>query len=539
MREALAAVVVCLAACNQLFGIDDPPPGGDPCVGDCACRVDADCGAHEYCNDQIKTRTCDCVAGYARGGAACAWQGVIADPGFSNPAAWIAASMAAVDAAAAAPDQKDAGILRLARNSCAAAALQQIVMPRFERAEPLVAAMTYRIPDFGGIGGSGPAFGIGRTWSEDPPTTYPTQWATERRCLGAGHYAPADSTGPGEEVPLYIGRLVASACRYDTVELDRFDIVPANPGECPLPGQVVNGLADTDGGWTFTASSAGSAGFAAGVGENGSRGARMSLPQRCSSASAVVPLSPDLPDTAGGPSLSYYVSSTAQTSVYGYLGAQSLPVIPGNQPTIVRFCVPAHLRGAAQRLQVQSYYTAGGVCTDAVNASAVLDTVKLESTPACGTDLFLADPGFESGYLAETYMSGTGSVRSIEDAGTHGGTHMLELKMSSCASSAYAYVHAITPAPVGSAGPALAFWSRMTTGINAELQVYLSGGPSIAVPRDLQWRRGVMCLDPKLTGRHQQLFFYFSAPTCTGTFPAESAFIDDLEVTVDPSCPAM
>jgi len=537
MREALAAMLVCLAGCNQLLGVEDPPLGGDACVGSCACRVDTDCGAHEYCNDQVSTRSCDCVAGYMPWGDRCAWQGVVHDPGFSDPTAWAPASLATLDAAAT--GMKEPGVLKLPRDACAAAAAQMIEMPRFERAEPLVAVMTYRVVE--ALGNAGPAFAIGQAWNETvPPSTPIGTWITERRCLGAGSYAAAGSQGRGQSVPLTLGQITGGLCRYNSLELDRFEIVPATPGECPLPGQVVNGLADDDGGWAFTTGSAGTAAFVAGVGENRTRGARLGLPQCSSSALAEVPLSPDVADATGSPSLSYYVTSTANTSIYSYLGARSLPAIPPNQPTIVRFCVPAHQRGVPQRLRVYPSYVASP-CTDPINASGVLDSVKLESVAACGTDPAIADPGFESGTIGELYQSGTGTVRSIEDPGSHAGTHMLELQMSSCPSYAYAYVHAITPPASAGGGPALAFWSRMTVGSNASMRVYATGLTNIAIPRDLQWRRGVICLDPKLAGRHQELFFYLAASSCTGTvtFPAESAFVDDLEVTTDPSCPAM
>ena len=66
-------------------------------MGTCECRADADCGAHEYCNDQVSTRSCDCVAGYMPWGDRCAWRGVVEDPGFADPTAWAPASLATLD----------------------------------------------------------------------------------------------------------------------------------------------------------------------------------------------------------------------------------------------------------------------------------------------------------------------------------------------------------------------------------------------------------------------------------------------------------
>lgn len=153
----------------------------------------------------------------------------------------------------------------------------------------------------------------------------------------------------------------------------------------------------------------------------------------------------------------------------------------------------------------------------------------------------IADPGFESGDLATTYTSGTGAARSIEDPRARSGVRVLELKLRSCPSSAYAHVRVLAPPPAHDAGPALAFWFRMTAGAHAALRVHTHGGSAddLELPRDLQWRRGVMCLDPKLAGRAQELVFSWSATSpCAGDIPAERALLDDLEVTVDPSCPA-
>jgi hypothetical protein len=541
MREGLLAILAGLAGCNQLLGIEDPP--GDPCTGPCACRIDDDCGAHEYCNDQRKSRTCECVAGYARGETSCTWEGAVLDPGFADVAAWLTVKTASVDGTIATPDLKDPGVLRLPRGACGATALQRVVMPRLARAEPLAAVMTYRIPAPASATGAGPAFGIGRIWSEGRPAPK-AQWFTERRCLGAGHYAAADSTGRGEEVQLSVGRTIDTACDGEAIEIDRFTIVRADPGECPPPGPVVNGLAEEPDGWMFTTAAGGLAGFVAGAGENASRGARLTLQQRCSTAAADVPLAPALADEAGGAMLSYYVSSIANTSIRGSLGPHTLPAIPALQPTIVRFCVPAHLRGGADRLRIApSYDLTTPLCTDPVTASAVLDTVKLESAPACGADPAIADPGFESGTLAQTALSITGtptapSARALaNDAAARTGTHALELRLGACPQSAAASVHVVTPPADSRGGPALEFWWKTDMMTTAPLEVLLDdatrgGLPPLASTQ--QWRRGVLCLDPKLVGRRRQVSFKLSA---TGACPGEQrALIDDLAATTDPAC---
>jgi hypothetical protein len=191
------------------------------------------------------------------------------------------------------------------------------------------------------------------------------------------------------------------------------------------------------------------------------------------------------------------------------------------------------------------------LCPLGCNQILSLEDPPRETDPCtgicAGADPVIADPGFETGAPAKSYVSGTGSVRSIRDAGAHSGARMLEMKLRSCPSYASAHVYVSTPvpapvlAPAQGGGPALAFWSRMT-GTHAVLRAYAADGTggSITVPREAQWRRGIICLDPTHAGRAQELLFYYHAASgCMGTIPTETAFIDDLEVTVDPSCPAM
>jgi hypothetical protein len=451
-------------------------------------------------------------------------------------------NLAIVDGAAAAADQRDAGVLRLPTGACSAVASQRIRMPRYREAGPLVAQILYRDP--GPVFfGAGPAFGIGRVWDEYAPGGFDPMFRTIRRCLGAGHYAPASSTGRGVEVDLSVGRTLTAGCGQVAVEVDRFEILQAAPGECPELGQVVNGLAEQDGGWKFGANEYATAGFAAGVGEGGSRAGKLALRASCGSAGVAVPFSSGLVDPTGSPALSFYVSSTANVSIEGNLGLPVIAGFPGGPPTTVHICLPASLRGVTSELSISPFPTGNTPCDAPIDASAILDSVKLESTPACGTDPAIADPGFESGYLSAIQdFSSAGSVRPIEDAGARSGARMLEMKVSTCSGQARAYVSVIVPSPSSDAGPALRLWSRRAGDMTAALYVskYDGSGAGLQVPYHPVWGRDVMCLDPKLAGRSQGVMFTLQAPEyCPGPLPDETAYLDDLEVTTDPSCPAM
>jgi hypothetical protein len=531
MRVGLLAMLASLPGCNQLLGIEDPPA--------LECRTDDDCGSHAFCSDEVALRACECAAGYAPGPGGCAWVGVVADPGFSG-AAWTAKHGAVLDGAAPAAGLKDPGVARMPITACAAAVSQRVVMPRHARAEPLVASLTYRSPStiFAELA---PVVGLGTAWTE-LPRAGSTTWTTVRRCLGGGQYASPASTGRGEEVELTIGRTLDDQCRTDPLEIDRFEILPAAPGECPEPGQVVNGLADADGGWTFTMADGGVAGFAAGAGEGGSRGARLTMPQICSKATAEVPLSAGGIDAAGSPALSYFVAASANTAVFVEPGERLFRPpqrLGGPVSTTVRACVPAHLRGAFSLLHVRPSSLTGGTCTDPFGGAAALDTVVLRQEPGCGTDPAIADPGFESGYLPlEHTISATGSVASIADPGAHSGARMLEMRETACNPTGSRFtVYVIVPPPVANAGPRLTYWYRSGPGSNSGLAVFyesLSVGP----PRSSTWQQVSLCLDPKRAGRAQPIQFFLNPGSCAGSYPAESTFIDDLEVSVDPACPA-
>src|ERR1700733_11298963 len=86
MRHGWAPWIVLVAtACSDPAAHE--PPGGVP------CQVDADCtGAHAVCDDRMTSPVCACAAGYTASGAACAWSGVIKDPGFEGSTADISAA---------------------------------------------------------------------------------------------------------------------------------------------------------------------------------------------------------------------------------------------------------------------------------------------------------------------------------------------------------------------------------------------------------------------------------------------------------------
>jgi hypothetical protein len=377
---------------------------------------------------------------------------------------------------------------------------------------------------------------LGTVWSEDLLDGNPT-WRTERYCLGEAQYAPPDSAGAGAAVPFSLRRsdVGAGACEYTTVDLDRFEILPAQPGECPEPGTVLNGDAETNVGWAFSTSGAAAAGFAAGVGENNSRAVRLQVPQRCDYAGALVPMSVGLPTANASAALSFFASAKSGV-LSSRAGNYTPPEIASGAPRIHHACMPAPARGTTMLFRISASSGTGGPCTDIVNAESIIDSVTIANDPSCGADPWIADPGFESGYdLLDAYQSGTAGVVSTVRDPTLARTGMgaLRLSVGNCNSQAALGLSVITPTTPG--GASVAFWYRTTGGSNTQLAVY-AAGQSTLPPKDTQWRQGRACLDKRLAGRQQYASLYLEpANGCTGTF-ADAVFVDDLVVGPDPTC---
>jgi hypothetical protein len=537
MRSIAMALLVGLCGCNQILEVGDPPAR---CAGGCACNSDEECGLNQLCNNHDTSSTCECAAGFQLTAAGCEWQGIVVDPGFAQASTWTVMNDAALDVSAATQGMRDVGVARLDAASCSAAFTQQVSMPRYSsKITPLVAEITYLM-----TGSVAPTFGIGTVWSTVPDADRPG-WNTARVCLGSGQYADGKSSGVGEKVMLTIGRTVNSSCLAGgpSVDIDHFEIVPAHLGECPVPGEVLNGLAEATGGWVFTPSTPSatlSAGFVSGAGENGSRGVQVLAMNSCGPAKAVVPLSPAVSDATGSPALSLYVStmpvvSTGPSDFTGSLDRSQIPMPGVQQASTMRVCVPAPQRGSSNLLGITM---SSANC--ALNATATIDTVHLENDPLCGTDPALADPSFESGYplLDTSTPEITTTIHSVVPADrlAHQGTRVLEMTAGSCTANASIRLHVLTPSLEASKGPGLTFWYRSTNGGNSPLTV--ASYETMTLPMSTpEWQPALLCLDSKLAGRGQDVIISLQPGSCANMLPAV-AQIDDLAAITTAKCPA-
>ena len=549
MRHAWSLML--LVACGQVVpGNPDAPIDADPCTGVCECRVDTDCtAAHTACDDQGASRTCACVAGYGKNaGGACEWSGVIKDPGFASTTMWTIDGAATIDNSLNQAGMVDPGAARWAPGDALcklSRVTQRVTMPRLSHAEPLVAQVSFQFS--GRFDQLTPSIGVDTAFGEVQQTTG-SPWRTARICLGGGQYAPESSTGVGAAITLTVmaNRIGFECGSISNLSVDHLEVVPANPGECPAPGQAANGDAEGTGGWVFNlvgGSGLSTATFAAGAGEGGSKGARLFVAQRCDFPTVVDPISIPISGAVASPALSFYHRATNLSTTNVTLGGLSLPTLGGTGAGVThRLCIPPFMRGAVVNLSA-SVNTGSGACTDPVNLETVFDSVKIVNDASCGTDATITDPGFESPLelVGATSAPGKSLARTLSDpTQAHGGNGVLQLSETSTCNDPTWSANIITPPASGAAGPALSFFYRAAPGILTRFSVS-AFGPAFTPTQDSQWHQGLVCLNPALHGRNQSAFFSvrFQSGTCDQAMTAETAFVDDLTVTTDLSCPAM
>ncbi len=545
-----------LTACGSVAPADeDAGPSGDG-NSDSGCQVDDDCGAHEVCEP---SGACACGSGYTLSDNGCQWSGVIADPGFQDPTAWTVEGSIAVRPESA--GNADAGDMFFDSDAVCAMnrATQRVLMPALDRAEPLVVELIYQ----GGVGGfeseypASPALGINGAWiplGRDYPQMGDSPWITQRVCLGEAAY--------GGEVEFGLAiNWAYPECQQGTTEgtliVDRFAIVPAEEGECPPPGQVRGGDFESDR-WSFSAPPGGLAGYMAAVGENGTRGARLSTPACQSPATMQTLLS--VPSSMNAPALKLWwrgefraaVSLTllspyaAQGRTLGHEFAR-LSGTAGEKVTTI--CLPQWSHGHAVPLTV----SVGDLFPCQSDAQSVdFDTLELVEEPACAELEAIADGSFEgrAGSAAQTllmpwssYEPGTARVAyetSAELANT--GTGVARLTVANvCQDSRLQTSFAVPGADPTQGGPALQFFYNLGPSPSTSFLVRDSLKTfEVAIPDSAGWTKQTACIDPALAGRPMTATFVLrgnGGVACNTAFPQETTLVDDVTVGLDPVCP--
>lgn len=562
---AFALGLAALVACGEVKPLDDDicrKPGVE-CT--CALETEAtDCAEpHQACNVTTTGRTCDCVAGYAMGPSGCVWTGSLMDPGFASATTWTVGNGALLNTTAA--GGVDPGEVSYVGSAlCGLGVVKQTFdMPTFARAEPLVVEISYKNQIVSGQGGSdGAPMGVslGDGWASLPAFN-DALFHTVRVCLGESGYGPAGTTGKGAPVTLTLGPydrpLRCPNTLISNFAIDHAAIVVPNAGECgATPGIAANNDAEGTGGWTFTTGGSGSSsgGFIPGIGANGSRAARLTLNQRCDSASMSTAIS--VPHVAN-PALDMF-AGVAPSGALGSLSIGSSAVGLGALPLRLpppgtgnyHVCLPPSLSGQTTTLTFTLRNGASGSCADVLNYQVWADNVKVVDDPTCMTTANLIDVGFErTGTLAGAFVNSTyavpgpdGAVAIRSTAGqAHGGTGYLQIdSFANCSSQGLTTLVVVPPAGAG-AGPALKFFAKAS--VNADATVTAAAGPTrLTLTQGNGYQPYTLCLSPLFAGRPQAVTFSSSVTTigvACGSVDNQSTQIDDLQATTDPACPAL
>ncbi|MBW2381791.1 MAG: hypothetical protein JRG70_20040 [Deltaproteobacteria bacterium] len=396
---------VCLIGCLFLvFGCgNDAGAGGDAGIDDggqlpdadicdsveCECDTDDDCGAHEVCDTSSGPgRVCVCAPAYEDNGSGCAFAGAPLAPGFDDPAPWTTSGGAVLDATATGSD--DPGEVTWSGEAiCDGSGVSQtFAMPPYGRAEPLAFEITHR--NNRESSDARPQIGIKEAWSRLPRRF---EFFTQSICLGeAGFGGDVEFRIEGHSV------FCPSSETSDELIVDRFEVVRAEDVglECPDPGFVLDGDFDGDGtAWTPLVN----ASVQDGVGQNGTRAARLQTATLCSAAFmtgvASLPVSTSMPNQA----LRFFWNGTTGR-VLQVRAADGVvaDLTASDQATVSIVCLPPYTQGLARDVTFALPFTQAGtdqLCSDPDIRDFVVDTVEVVSEAECGDDPYLLDGDFE------------------------------------------------------------------------------------------------------------------------------------------------
>lgn len=497
------------------------------------------------------------------------WGGGIRDPEFTDPTIWSDTTNG-VAILPLADGSSGPGIASFASSvACNAGAVAQVVeMPQYEDAEPFAIEITSRVRQVLDID-----VGYGRAFRR-VRRTRTMVFDTDRFCLGEAGYAGSVKF----QVAASERRPDCFTAPIGQIEVDRFEIFSADPGECPAPGSVLNGEANIDeGGWVFDVETDRPGGFpeaglAPGVGEAGSDGARIFKPPGSENFAGMytqvsVPSASSMPSPAlrfwwkGKPGWWYYADLGTYPGTRSEIRPLDALIGDGIGRTST-YCLPPRTQGNVVDL---SFRTQGGFFAD--EAELIVDNVEIVSDPRCGDSEDLLDPSFDSapnrwpGVAILFEEEPSSSVQLINDPNRANppGAGALELRYASNKARLEAQTWVWVPPSEGNRGPQLVFHSNVPADPGARaFWAFGSTAPSDfadficteefcpltpltdRLPLGGGWQRNVACLPPEWAER----WFRFrvaireSEEPQRALDPPRAVLLDDFEVTTDENCPA-
>ncbi len=505
-------------------------------------KCDAPCGGNEFCNIDETPPACVCAAGFS--GTPCTFSGLIEDPGFFEPlddSPWGGTQGATIENTAATPIDIGKGVL-LPGVVCNAGQLwQEVHMPSMDNAPAFVAEIHYRARDVHGL-----ALGLGDAWTRLPPTR-DEEWARGVRvCLGEAAYGSSPGGGP-VRVQLSASERLADCLDGSpegTIEIDRFDIVPATPAECPEPGTVVNSAAERgDVDWEFLEEGDVEADLVEGVGFEGSAGARLfrdagALGRATMSTRISVPF-------VESPAVRFWWRATRQQifdvtagtlvdlddrgrQVDTLVGTVNTSV-PNNAGVPRLYCLPPWTQGTV----IDWSFSLPEQPADEP-IELVVDDLELTTDESCGTDDMLLDGGFESAprpWFGASLSSADEAIFVRDDEGLAAeGSGVLELTYWNSAPGVG--MEAYVRIPKDEPKPALVFYSRSPREPSVEIRWFLGWDEvmSALVQTDDEWQPNEVCLPQSWAGRWFRVSVRAAGLEPATPIAQERVYLDDFSL---------
>jgi hypothetical protein len=253
--EAEESVAACV--CEHPFAGDacDECARGFALQPDGTCEPDCgECGAHEFCNEELMTPSCECVAGYGDEGGSCRWfgdgiTGGIVDGDFEDSDAWTFSNMNVGEGVAEFENL-------IVGDACKLGSIEQVIrMPAQADAEPLMLVIEARTTCTSADPKTCPPLlvDIDETVTRLEMPGGPSPVTRELTvCLGEAAFQeetllrvrPGLATGNGP-----------AACTATWPSLQQISIRPATPIQCPQTGMLLGDLSSSDG-WSFRGNAA-------------------------------------------------------------------------------------------------------------------------------------------------------------------------------------------------------------------------------------------------------------------------------------------
>jgi hypothetical protein len=485
------------------------------------------------------------------------------DPGFARADAWSAegAGVEFLD-----EPGLDPGIVLLDETAlCDGQVVSQIVeMPGSEVGDTFAVEMSYRTSSI-----TTPVaidVYVGRAL-RTLPTANGLRWNQVRFCLGEAAYGAMGKTKGGPVEFRIGGSGRDNACKVTgsgRIEIDRFQVMIAQPGECPTPGSVLNGAAEPDlEGWVpdtddvTPSKGIATAALESGVGRNGTGGARLYQDGGGNLVGIGTQFSVPLPtEDRYSPALEFWWRADG-LAVFAEVGPQPVTNFPWTYLEILegegggpRYCLPPWTYGSVVELW---FLPLSGTLA----GEFVVDDVKVVNDERCGRSTTMLDPHFDSspnrwpGALwGQTGSAVDEPVQVVAGRGRSGAPEDGAVVLSYATSRALIVFNqwVLVPEPNGLEGPQLTIFSNISETPPGEPEVQVAGivgrnstlRPEDFLPAGVGWVQTPYCLPRAWAGRW--LRFRVEVRT-RGELPPFEVFdqprevlLDDFELTTSGAC---